>query len=259
MDVACTATATAPANLPDRIAMVPAAMHASLKLLHAPLLLLDRDLGLRHASGAAGQLLGMTGEEIRRRWPRLQAELGLVGLDCLRPGGQPLCVTRDAMLSGRRCPLRLEIHALAAGRDAYLVLLKDRERIDEPGRQLIRARRLQALGFLGPTIAHDPSAPCSTSRSPSSRRPAAAAAFRSRRVGRVAWRRSRRGPRTARWTMPPWSTCCAGCRMSRKKGSVWSPHGRSSRRTAARWREASGHAAGFRVTPPLAAIEPAAR
>lgn len=140
-------------------ANVPAAAHAALRLMHAPLLVLDRGLGLRYASAAACDLLGLAGDDLDRRWPQLLRELDLDGLAQLRPDGPPLRLARDPTLVDRACALRLEVHALADGEDAYLVLLKDRARIDERESQVIRASRLQALNFLSPTIVHDLSAP----------------------------------------------------------------------------------------------------
>ena len=137
-------------------------LHADLKILspivNRGMLLLNGDKDLEFANDLACGLLGVvTEEELQCNWPTLKPWLRL---DENSPTSKPRSFKIDLPMPGTPRYLRAEIHARADNsRGGYLMLLKDRMKMDALDCNLLLASQKQAQIYFQGAISHDLRAP----------------------------------------------------------------------------------------------------
>ncbi len=127
-------------------------------IVNRGMLLLDGDKDIEFANDMACGLLGaITEEELKRNWQALKPSLRL---DENSPTSKPRSFKIDLSMHGTPRYLRAEIHARAENsRGGYLVLLKDRMKMDALDSNLLLASQKQAQIYLQGAISHDLRAP----------------------------------------------------------------------------------------------------
>jgi signal transduction histidine kinase len=125
------------------------------RLMNMGILVLDQDAGLEFANPLALELLGADDlDGLKRRWPSLRGELGLVPEKLRGPG--PVRVTAETK-SGS---LRLEAYSLEEEAcTGHLVLVKDRRAVDVLETDLLLASQMRSVPHLYRVLAHDLKAP----------------------------------------------------------------------------------------------------
>ena len=136
-------------------------LNALSNLINCGALLLDGDKELRFASPNAYQLLGFESENaIRNGWEKVLSWFELSRLDTLKAGGEPLRFRAECPLSGSMRLLRLEAYRLeSGGRGSFLVLLKDRQLLDNLNRQLLLASQIGIQAYVANSLVHDLNGP----------------------------------------------------------------------------------------------------
>ncbi|MDQ3260507.1 MAG: hypothetical protein M3Q00_06935 [Pseudomonadota bacterium] len=136
------------------------------KMLNFSVLLLDRDLELKFASGYAHELFGSADTaELTSRWRDCFDRLQLPDLPRLEKNSKPLRHRIDLQTSQSTRRLRMEIYPLRHGDcECYVMLLKDREVMDGLEQQLVLASYLPIQRYIISTLVHDLNAPINTLR-----------------------------------------------------------------------------------------------
>jgi signal transduction histidine kinase len=124
-------------------------------------LLLDREAGLQFASSIACLLLGEKSQgSLQRVWPDVQSKLNFSRLPELKEGGDPLRYRVDYSTPAGPRLLRLEAYSLEhKSCDSYLVLLKNRQTLDDAESQFLLASQLRAQTYFTAALVHDLNAP----------------------------------------------------------------------------------------------------
>lgn len=126
------------------------------QLINRGTLLLDHDKNIEFANDLACGLLGVvTEEELKRSWPTLKP---LLHIDENLPTSKPRSFKIDLSVHGAPRYLRAEIHAVNS-HGSYLLLLKDRMKLDALDSNLLLASQKQAQIYLQGAISHDLRAP----------------------------------------------------------------------------------------------------
>ena len=130
-------------------------------LLDFGVLWLDRNKALEFASPEAIALLGSPDlDELKHAWANLSLQFDLTGITQLEKGGNPLRGTVDLTRPHVSRLLRVEAYAVQhEDCECYLILLKDREVLDELSNQLLLASRVRGQAYLSSSVVHDLNAP----------------------------------------------------------------------------------------------------